>query len=133
MERITQRLDTGEAYFEGHNGKASSDIKGRIFGEAADKLADIEDIIEEGNICDFLEICFPSAKAQQNYINLYAPGEKTQQNYKSESPHCKHMFEEMEICVNRDCPYCADYCPVTEFPETCKFSEFKKQKKDKND
>lgn len=57
--RVTKRLETGEAYFEGHNGKASSDIKGRIFGEAADRLAWIEDKIAEGSIDDVINLYFP--------------------------------------------------------------------------
>ena len=26
-----------------------------------------------------------------------------------------------EFCVNADCAYCADYCPVTESPDVCKY------------
>jgi hypothetical protein len=57
--RITKRLETGEAYFEGHNGRSSSDIKGRVFGEAADRLAWIEDKIAEGNIEEVLNFYKP--------------------------------------------------------------------------
>lgn len=32
---------------------------------------------------------------------------------------CKHYYDEM--CINADCPYRADYCPVTEYPALCKF------------
>lgn len=28
-----------------------------------------------------------------------------------------------EFCVNDECPYCADYCPVTEYPEVCKYAK----------
>lgn len=34
---------------------------------------------------------------------------------------CKYYYD--EFCVNDDCPYCADYCPVTEHPEVCKHAE----------
>ena len=54
MERITKRLDSGEAYFDGKNGKCSSDIRGRFYGEAAERLAWIEDMIEAGNIDEIL-------------------------------------------------------------------------------
>ena len=38
---------------------------------------------------------------------------------------CKWLSDSFnQMCVNGDCPYCADYCPVTEFPEICKYSEF---------
>lgn len=48
--RITKRLETGEAYFEGQSGKSYSDIRGRVFGEAADRLAWIEDKIAENDL-----------------------------------------------------------------------------------
>ena len=34
---------------------------------------------------------------------------------------CKWLMD--EVCVNADCPYCADFCPVTEYPEICRFEE----------
>lgn len=34
---------------------------------------------------------------------------------------CKYYYD--EFCVNDDCPYCADCCPVTEHPEVCKHAE----------
>lgn len=34
---------------------------------------------------------------------------------------CRYYLD--EFCVNADCPYRADYCPVTEFPEICKHYE----------
>jgi hypothetical protein len=54
MERITKRFENGEAYFDGKNGKSTSDNQGRIFGEAAERLAWIEDMIESGNIEEIL-------------------------------------------------------------------------------
>ena len=30
-------------------------------------------------------------------------------------------FEHDEFCVNDSCPYCADYCPVTEIQDVCKY------------
>lgn len=37
---------------------------------------------------------------------------------------CKYCID--EICCNADCSYCCDYCPVTEFPEICKYAEEQK-------
>jgi len=28
-----------------------------------------------------------------------------------------------EVCVNGDCPVCADFCPVLIYPEICKYAE----------
>ena len=35
---------------------------------------------------------------------------------------CEHFDANWETCTNADCPYCADYCPVTENPEVCRYS-----------
>lgn len=32
---------------------------------------------------------------------------------------CKWLVD--GVCVNADSPYCADFCPVTEYPEICRF------------
>ena len=34
---------------------------------------------------------------------------------------CKWMQD--EVCVNADCPMCADYCPVADTPGVCKYEE----------
>jgi hypothetical protein len=34
---------------------------------------------------------------------------------------CKWMQD--EVCVNADCPMCADYCPVADNPGVCKYEE----------
>lgn len=34
---------------------------------------------------------------------------------------CKWMQD--EVCVNADCPMCADYCPVPDTPGVCKYEE----------
>lgn len=31
---------------------------------------------------------------------------------------CKWNID--EICVNADCPMCADYCPVVNYPDVCR-------------
>ena len=36
-------------------------------------------------------------------------------------PDCKYCKD--EICVNADCPMCADYCPVVDVTGVCKFEE----------
>lgn len=28
-----------------------------------------------------------------------------------------------EVCVNADCPLCADYCPVVDVPGVCRFED----------
>lgn len=28
-----------------------------------------------------------------------------------------------EFCVNADCPMCADYCPVADYPDVCRFED----------
>lgn len=30
-----------------------------------------------------------------------------------------------EVCVNGDCPACADFCPAVYYPEICRFYEAK--------
>lgn len=39
---------------------------------------------------------------------------------------CK--WEQDEVCVNADCPACADFCPATNYPEICKFAEEDRRK-----
>ena len=34
---------------------------------------------------------------------------------------CKYCQD--EICVNADCPMCAEYCPVVDVPGVCRFEE----------
>ena len=34
---------------------------------------------------------------------------------------CKYYYE--EFCVNNKCPMCADYCPVPDTPDVCKWEE----------
>lgn len=34
---------------------------------------------------------------------------------------CKYCQD--EICVNTDCPMCADYCLVADVPGVCRFEE----------
>lgn len=34
---------------------------------------------------------------------------------------CKWMLN--EICVNSDCPMCADYCPVADYEGVCRYEE----------
>ena len=34
---------------------------------------------------------------------------------------CKYCQD--EICVNADCPMCADFCPVPDIPGVCRFEE----------
>lgn len=37
--------------------------------------------------------------------------------------NCKHYDNDFETCKNGDCPYCADYCPVTQNQEVCRYSD----------
>ena len=41
----------------------------------------------------------------------------------------KCKWEQDEFCVNADCPCCADWCPVMDYPEICKFAEMEGQKR----
>ena len=34
---------------------------------------------------------------------------------------CKWMLD--EVCVNDQCPMCADFCPVADYPGVCRFEE----------
>ena len=34
---------------------------------------------------------------------------------------CKWMQD--EVCVNSECPMCADFCPVPDIPGVCRFEE----------
>ena len=34
---------------------------------------------------------------------------------------CKYYYE--EFCVNNKCPMCADYCPVPDTPDVCKWED----------
>jgi len=37
---------------------------------------------------------------------------------------CKYLSDDYdERCTNADCPYCTDWCPVTEYPDICKYFE----------
>ena len=36
-------------------------------------------------------------------------------------PDCKYCQD--EVCVNADCPMCADFCPVVDVPGVCRFEE----------
>ena len=36
-------------------------------------------------------------------------------------PDCKWCQD--EVCVNADCPLCADYCPLIATPGVCRFEE----------
>ena len=43
---------------------------------------------------------------------------------------CKYCVD--EICVNADCPICADYCPVPNDEEICRYED-RTPKKDGDD
>ena len=36
-------------------------------------------------------------------------------------PKCK--WEQDEVCVNADCPLCADFCPVVFTPGVCRWED----------
>ena len=37
---------------------------------------------------------------------------------------CKWLSDDFnEVCVNRDSPVCADFCPCCNYPEICKYME----------
>ena len=47
---------------------------------------------------------------------------------------CKWLSDDdQEVCVNAGCLVCADFCPVTQYPEICKFAEFEGKKRTQGD
>lgn len=37
---------------------------------------------------------------------------------------CKWQSDDFsEVCVNGECPACADFCPCVRYPEICKYAE----------
>lgn len=43
---------------------------------------------------------------------------------KKEPGPCKWLSDDFnEICVNADCPLCADFCPVSDTPGVCRYEE----------
>ena len=34
---------------------------------------------------------------------------------------CEYCID--EVCVNADCPICADFCPVVNEPEVCRYEK----------
>lgn len=36
---------------------------------------------------------------------------------------CKWFNNDFETCTSGDCPFCADFCPVTENQEVCRYSD----------
>lgn len=43
-------------------------------------------------------------------------------------PVCKWLSDDLnEICVNADCPYCTEFCPITEHPRCCVYFEEKEE------
>ena len=37
--------------------------------------------------------------------------------------NCQYYDNNFETCANGDCPFCADFCPVTENQEVCRYSD----------
>ena len=37
--------------------------------------------------------------------------------------NCQYYDNNFETCTNGDCPFCSDFCPVTENQEVCRYSE----------
>ena len=46
---------------------------------------------------------------------------KSAAKWSTKIDECKWMQD--EVCVNADCPACADYCPVANTPGVCKYEE----------
>lgn len=42
----------------------------------------------------------------------------------------KCKWEQDEVCVNADCPLCADFCPVSDVPGVCRFEDRGTETKD---
>ena len=41
---------------------------------------------------------------------------------------CVWFDEESEVCLNGDCPVCADFCPLSEYRGVCKYEELENRK-----
>ena len=39
--------------------------------------------------------------------------------------NCRYEYD--EICCNDQCPMCADFCPVSQFPGVCRYEDRQKQ------
>lgn len=102
--------------------------------------AEVEEV-KRGNWDECEEGLFYSCSAcgylVEYQLSNYCPNcgaEMTGQRRKDIIPECEHCHD--EICVNDQCPMCADYCPVPDIPEVCKYEERgrketeKKQKKE---
>lgn len=40
---------------------------------------------------------------------------------------CYYCVEFDDVCVNDASPYCATWCPVTEYPQVCRFYAARKE------
>ena len=36
---------------------------------------------------------------------------------------CRWCEGSDEVCVNADCPLCAGFCPLTDFPGVCRYED----------
>lgn len=41
---------------------------------------------------------------------------------------CIWFDEESEVCLNGDCPVCADFCPLFEYKGVCRYEELENRK-----
>lgn len=43
----------------------------------------------------------------------------------SKTPRCKWLSDTDfdDVCTNDECPLCADYCPVADTPDVCKWED----------
>jgi NTP pyrophosphatase (non-canonical NTP hydrolase) len=80
--------------------------------EIADVLIIIGELKELYNLSeDEIEKVIESKIARQ---------ESRMENSKKDT-YCNWIAD--EFCTNHDCPYVADFCPVTDSPEICKYAE----------
>lgn len=63
-----------------------------------------------------LAACVAAKRADERLRALRGKGEE----WKS---MCRWYDAKWETCYNPECPYCTDFCPVTEHPEICRCSE----------
>ena len=51
----------------------------------------------------------------------FLPKLRVQDGFGGLKMDCKYCQD--EVCVNADCPMCADFCPVVDYPGVCRFEE----------
>lgn len=138
MERLTKRID-GSLVFPnkliGVMMTPSNDAMYQILTRLAsyeDTGLDPDEIIGLKNTCEQLSGINDSLfKANQEMGKDLAEWKKAHDDGRLVVLPSKTVWEltmdckycQDEICVNADCPMCADFCPVADVPGVCRFED----------